>query len=132
MIRATRRQAVLGALAVPAAAGLPKAAFARATGAVLLHDPALAAGRRLAAMHGGEALAIEGDRIRFARALFERRPSLVLGVSRPADALLIEDVGREAGYVPVSEGVEGLRKAIARNPSRDTGPVLAWVLAPRS
>ena len=132
MIRATRREAVLGALAVPAVAGLPKAALARGTGAVLLHDPALAAARRLAAMHGGEALAIEGDRIRFARAVFERRPSLVLGVSRPADALLIEDVGREAGYAPVSDGVEGLRKAIERSASRDTGLVLAWVLAPRS
>ena len=132
MIRATRRQAVLGALAVPAAAGLPKAAFARGTGAVLLHDPALAAARHLAAMHGGEALAIEGDRIRFARAVFERRPSLVLGVSRPADALLIEDVGREAGYAPVSEGVEGLRKAIEHSASQNTGLVLAWILAPRS
>lgn len=131
-MKATRRQTLIGALAVPAVAGLPKAAFARGTGAVLLHDPALAAARRLAAMHGGVTLPIEGDRIRFARAVFERRPSLVLGVSRPADALLIEDVGREAGYAPVSEGVEGLRKAIERNASRDTGLVLAWVLAPRS
>ena len=129
MIRATRREAVLGALAVPAVAGLPKAALARGTGAVLLHDPALAAARHLAAMHGGEALAIEGDRIRFARAVFERRPSLVVGVSRPADALLIEDVGREAGYVPVSERVASLREMIEA--AVDRGTVLGWVMAPR-
>ena len=131
-MKATRRQTLVGALAVPAAAGLPKAAFARGTGAVLLCDPALGAFRRLAAMHGGEALAIEGDRIRFAGWVFERRPSLVLGVSRPADALLIEDVGREAGYAPVNEGVDEFRKAIERNTSQDTGLVFAWILAPRS
>ena len=130
MIRATRRQAVLGALAVPAAAGLPRAAFARGTGAVLLHDPALAAARRLAAMHGGEALAIEGDRIRFARAVFERRPSLVLGVSRPADALLIEDVGSEAGYAP-ADG-DRVREMINTAQPLDRGLVLGWVLAPSS
>ena len=118
MIRATRREAVLGALAVPAVAGLPKAALARGTGAVLLHDPALAAARHLAAMHGGEALAIEGDRIRFARALFERAPALVVGVSRAADAVLIEDVGREAGYVPIAV------------PTSLAGEY-AWALAPR-
>lgn len=129
-MKATRRETLIGALAVPAAAGLPKAAFARGTGAVLLHDPALAAVRRLAAMHGGEALPIEGDRIRFARAVFERRPSLVLGVSRPADALLIEDVGREAGYAPVSEDVEGLNQRIAAI-GGCRGRVFGWVLAPR-
>ena len=132
MIRATRRQAVLGALAVPAVAGLPSMAAARSGPTLLVHDPELITGQRLAKAHSGEVLAIEGDRIRFARAVFERRPSLVLGVSRPADALLIEDVGREAGYAPVSDGVEGLRKAIERSASRDTGLVLAWVLAPRS
>src|SRR5687768_18064786 len=54
------------------------------------------AGRRFAGAYGGEALAIEGDRIRFARAVFARRPAFVVGVSRPADALLIEEVAREA------------------------------------
>lgn len=130
MIRATRRQAVLGALAVPAAAGLPKAAFARGTGAVLLHDPSLEAARRLAATHGGEALPIEGDRVRFARAVFARRPSLVMGVSRPADALLIEDVGRETGYVPDPHGTESLLRTIAAARPRDRGLVVGWVLAP--
>ena len=101
-MKATRRGVLAGALAVPAVAGLPTAAWARGGKAVLVHDPALAAGRRMAALHDGEVLAITGDRIRIARALFARRPSLVVGVTRSADALLIEDVAREAGYVPVA------------------------------
>src|SRR5690606_11990749 len=86
--KATPREALMGALAVPALAALPGVALARGGGAVLLHDPSLEAGRRLAEAHRGEVLAIAGDRIRFARAVFARRPSLVLGVSRAADALL--------------------------------------------
>ena len=131
-MRATRRGVLAGALAIPGMAGLPRAASAGTGSAVLLHDSSLEAGRRFAAAYGGAALPIEGDRIRFARAVFAKRPAFVVGVSRPADALLIEDVGREAGYAAVSDGVEGLRKAIERSPSRDTGLVLAWVLAPRS
>jgi hypothetical protein len=101
-MKATRREALKGALAIPAVAAVPTAAWARGGNAVLVHDPALAAGRRVAALHDGEVLPIAGDRIRFARALFARRPSLVIGITRSADALLIEEVGREAGYVPVS------------------------------
>jgi hypothetical protein len=80
-------------------------------------------------MHSGEALPIEGDRIRFARAAFERCPSMVVGVSRPADALLIEEVGREAGYRPIDSGVEALRDMIASAQLLDQGLVLGWVLA---
>ena len=127
-MKATRREALLGALAVPAVAGMPR--MKSATGSLLLHDPSLTAGRRLAGTHGGEVLAIEGDRIRFARAVFERRPVMVVGVSRPADALLIEEVGREAGYAPVGEGADDLREMIAG--ARDRGLVLGWVLAPRA
>ena len=75
------------------------------SGTVLLHDPSLEAARRFAASanaRGDKAVAIEGDRVRFARAVFERAPALVVGISRSADAVLIEDVGREAGYVPVA------------------------------
>ena len=129
MISTTRREALMGALAVPAAAGLPGVALARSNSALLLHDPTLVAGRRLAQAHGGEALAIEGDRIRFARAVFERRPLLVIGISRPADALLIEDVAREAGYVLVGEGAASLREMI--EVAADRGTVLGWALAPR-
>ena len=117
-MKATRRGVLAGAAAVSAVAGVPRVASAMTGGTVLLHDASLEAGRRFAQAHGGEALPIEGDRIRFARAVFERRPSLVLGVSRHADALLIEEVGREAGYAPVAAPA-GLGR-------------FGWVLAPRS
>jgi hypothetical protein len=87
----------------------------------LLHDPSLEAGRRFAAAgaaRGDKVLTIEGDRIRFARTVFERAPALVIGVSRAADAVLIEDVAREAGYAPVTV------------PAPLAGE-FAWALAPR-
>ncbi|MGX7896018.1 hypothetical protein [Tsuneonella sp. HG222] len=129
MIRATRREALAGALAVPAMGSVAHWRFQ--AGAVVVHDPALAAGRRLAAQSPG-ALAIEGDRIRFARALFARRPSLVVGVSRPADALLIEEVAREAGYVAVSAHSATLAESIAAASTIDRGLVLGWVLTAQS
>lgn len=129
-MKATRRGVLAGALAVPALAGVPRVASARAGDAVLLHDASLEAGRRFTAAYGGEALPIEGDRIRFARAVFERRPSFVVGVSRPADALLIEDVGREAGYVLADD--KTVREMTAAAQPLDRGLVLGWVLAPRA
>jgi len=86
-------------------------------------------GRRFAEAYGGEALPIAGDRIRFARAVFERRPAFVIGVSRPADALLIEDVGREAGYLPADD--KTVREMTATAQPLDRGLVLGWVLAPK-
>ena len=129
MISTTRREALMGALAVPAAAGLPGVALARSNSALLLHDPTLVAGRRLAQAHGGEALAIEGDRIRFAHAVFEQRPAFVVGVSRPADALLVEEVAREAGYLPVDDAK--VREMTASAQPLDRGLVVGWVLAPK-
>jgi len=105
MIRATRRSVMAGALAVPTVAGLAGWRWQHGENSVLLYDPALAAGRRFAGAgeaQGGAVRAIEGDRIRFAHAVFERRPALVAGVSRHADALLIEDVAQEAGYARVA------------------------------
>jgi hypothetical protein len=101
-VKATRREALKGALAVPAVAGLPRTSWARHGAAVLLYDASLQADRHLAEAHIGQVVPIEGDRIRFARAVFERRPSLVIGLSRHADALLIEEVAREVGYRPVT------------------------------
>jgi hypothetical protein len=128
-MKATRRGVIAGALAVPAVAGVPHAAAARGGNAVMLHDPSLAAGRRFAEAYGGEALAIEGDRIRFARAVFEQRPAFVVGVSRPADALLIEDVAREAGYLPADDAK--VREMTAAAQPLDRGLVLGWVLVPQ-
>ena len=129
-MRATRRGVLAGALAIPGMAGLPRAASAGTGSAVLLHDSSLEAGRRFAAAYGGAALPIEGDRIRFARAVFERRPAYVIGVSRSADALLIEDVGREAGYLLADE--DKIREMTAAAQPLDRGLVLGWVLVPRS
>lgn len=101
MIALTRRGALAGALAVPTVAGLAQWRWRFGDNFVLLYDPALSSGRRFAEAgraKGGEVLALEGDRIRLGRAVFERRPALVAGVSRHADALLLEDVAREAGY----------------------------------
>lgn len=132
MIRATRRGALAGALALPAVASLAKSPKRMASGTVLLHDPSLEAGRQFAASaqaRGDKVLAIEGDRIRFARAVFERTPALVIGVSRSADAVMIEDVGREFGYGPVEPGAEAMRDLISGD--KDSGPGLTWILAPR-
>ena len=133
MIRVTRRDALASALALPAAASLAKAPKRKARGTILLHDPALNAGRRFAAsakVRGDESLAIEGDRIRFARAVFERAPALVVGVSRSADALLIEDVGREAGYVPVTTRSSALADMLSDAEGTDRSVAVGWVLAP--
>jgi hypothetical protein len=129
-VKATRRHVLGGALAVPAVAGLPRIAMPRRADAVLVHDPLIEAGRRFAEAYGGEVLAIEGDRIRFARAVFERGPKFVVGVSRPVDALLIEDVGREAGYVPADDRTVRVMTADAQ--PLDHGLVLGWVLTPRT
>jgi hypothetical protein len=111
-------------------AGLPRAASAHAGEALLLHDPSLAAGRRFAAAYSGEAVAIEGDRIRLARAVFEQRPAFVVGISRPADALLIEEVAREADYQPAADAK--VREMTAAAQPLDRGLVLGWVLAPKA
>ena len=129
-MRATRRGVLAGALAAPVLAGLPRVASASGGDAVLLHDPSLEAGRRFAEAYAGKALPIEGDRIRFARAVFAKRPAFVVGVSRPADALLIEDVGREAGYVRADDKM--VREMTAAAQPLDRGLVLGWVLVPRS
>lgn len=129
-MKATRREAMLAALAVPAAAGMPELAAARQNRAVLVHDPSLEAGRRLVQAYGGEALPIEGDRIRFARAVFAEHPAFVVGVSRPADALLIEEVAREAGYLPADDAQ--VREMTATAQPLDRGLVVGWVLAQRA
>ena len=128
MIRATRRGALVGALALPAAAAVAKAPRRSASGTIVLYDPSYQGARSFAVsakVRGAEALRIDGDRIRFARAVFDRKPALVVGVSRSADAVLIEDVGREAGYVPAA-----VPPAIAR--LLHTRSARPWALAPRT
>lgn len=105
MIRVSRRGAIAGALAVPTVAGLAHWRWRHGERSLLLHDPALAAGRRFAAAGlagGAQVIGIEGDRVRLAMAAVQRRPALIAGISRHADALMIADVAREAGYSPVA------------------------------
>jgi hypothetical protein len=127
MIRATRRAALAAALAMPAAAAIAKAPKRGASGTIVLYDPSFQGARSFAVsakVRGAEAVRIEGDRIRFSRALFARKPALVVGVSRSADTVLIEDVGREAGYVtvPVPAAIARLMHSQSARP---------WALAPR-
>jgi hypothetical protein len=105
VIRATRRGAMIGALAVPTIAGLAGWRWRHGEASVLLFDPALEAGKRFAGAgtaRGGDVRPIEGDRIRVAQGLLKASPALIAGVSRHADFILIEDVAREAGYRPVA------------------------------
>ncbi|WP_137680147.1 hypothetical protein [Aurantiacibacter suaedae] len=119
-MKLTRRSFVAAAAALPAAASAAEKGWKDGHETVLLFDPALAEGRAFA--DAGSAwnravIAIEGDRIRFGRELFARRPAIVQGVSRSADALLLEEVAREAGYERVSLEREG--------------KAMKWVLMPQ-
>ncbi len=49
----------------------------------------------------------------------------VVGVSRPADALLIEEVAREAGYMLADDRT--VREMTAEAQPLDRGLVLGWV-----
>jgi hypothetical protein len=125
----------VGTLVLPAAASLAKAPKRKPSGTVLLHDPSLDAGRRFAASahaRGDKVMAIEGDRIRFAREIFEQTPALVIGVSRQADAVLIEDVAREAGYGSVSLRKGALAERLTEVRTAEGEQALTWVLARRA
>ena len=109
-MRVSRRAVMAGALAVPTVAGLASWRWAHGEGAVLLHDPSLAAGRRFAEagrVAGGRVLALTGDAIRMAQQVLMGSPGMIAGVSRHSDALLIEEAAQEAGYVRVA-ALEGL------------------------
>lgn len=93
---------MFGVLAVPTISGLATWRWNHGDRRVLLHDPALEAGRRFAAAGEAKGIApqpIEGDRIRLARSVLAGAPAVIVGVSRHADLLLIADAAREAGYV---------------------------------
>ncbi len=119
-MKISRRGLLAGAVAVPAAAGLAGWRWQNGHGTLMLYDAELPAGRAFA--QAGSAwnravVALEGDRIRFARDVFARRPAMVQGVTRQADAVLIEDVAAEAGYERAALEVEG--------------DVLRWTLMPK-
>ncbi|MEL1251409.1 hypothetical protein [Aurantiacibacter gilvus] len=120
-MRVSRRGVLAGAAALPIATQARGWRWEHHGDTVLLYDPALPAAQTFAESGrsaGRTVLALEGDRIRMARDLFAGRPALVRGVSRQADAVLVEEVAQEAGYYPVGQRVDG--------------DVLDWTLAPRN
>lgn len=95
----SRRGFIAGAAV--ASAALAGSRPAAAAPPLLLHDPGLAAGLRFAARAAaldGASITIEGERVRHVRPLLASGPSALFGVTRHADALLIAEIAREAGY----------------------------------
>jgi len=104
-MKITRRGVLAGAAAV-STAGLAQWRWLQGSNAILLFDEKLSAGRRFAEAGraaGERVRPLTGDRIRLARGVLESEPTLILGISRHADAMMIADVAREAGYVPAAE-----------------------------
>ncbi|WP_311267632.1 hypothetical protein [Sphingobium sp. WCS2017Hpa-17] len=94
------RRGFLASVAV-ASAALAGGRVEAATVPLLLHDPELPAGRRFATRAhylGGQAVAIEGDRVRQMQALLASAPAAIFGVTRRSDELLIGEIAAEAGY----------------------------------
>ena len=119
-MKLTRRSMIAAALATPAAASAAGFQWRHGHGTVLLFDPGLP--QAIAFADAGRAwnravIALEGDRIRFAREIFARHPALVHGVSRQADAVLLAEVAAEAGYEQLALKVDG--------------NALEWTFAPR-
>ncbi len=75
-----------------------------ASGAIVVFEADEPAARAFARGRG-DALAMDGDRIRFARWLFgETRPRKVLGMTRYADFVILAESAREYGYRATLEG----------------------------
>ena len=97
---------IASASLVTASALAPVAAAAErlAGGAVMVFEADEPEARAFARGHGA-ALAVDGDRVRFARRLFgEARPAKVLGMTRYADFLILAESAREHGYRATLEG----------------------------
>ncbi len=119
-MKLTRRTLIAAAAAIPASASAREFGWRHGHGTVLLYDADLPQGRTFA--EGARAwnrdvLPLEGDRIRFARAVFARRPAIVRGVSRQGDAVLLAEVAGEAGYEQVALKIDG--------------SALEWTFAPK-
>lgn len=109
-MKLTRRAILAGAAAIPAAASAREFGWRHGHGTVLLYDADLPLGRAFA--EAGRAWnrdvqPLSGDRIRFAREIFARRPAIVQGVSRAGDEVLLAEVAREAGYEQIALRVDG-------------------------
>ncbi len=120
-MKLTRRTLLAGVAAIPAVAGLERLSAATHTaGEIFLFDSSLPGARERAIAATGwgqEPIEITGDRIRFARDILSAQPATVRGISRQADALLIEEVALEMGY--------------RRHAMDVSGPTISWQLVRR-
>ena len=103
----SRRNFVVTAAIAPL---LPNAVFAAsgANGAppLLFYDATLAAGRRFSAyaqQAGAAPISLQGDRVRqVQRMIAATSPQRLFGVTRHADAILVEEIAGELGYRPLA------------------------------
>ena len=110
-----RRTVLIAAAATTAALALPALAQA-GPGAIAIFEADEASARAFA-RRARERLAIDGDRIRFARRLFaSRRPEKVVAMTRYADYLMLSESAREHGY----------RTALAARTPPDGAALFAW------
>ncbi len=92
-----RRTVLIAAAGATAAAALP--AFADAAEASVAVFEAEEPAARAFVQGRRPALAVGGDRVRFARMLFgEQRPKKVVAMTRYADYLILAEAAREDGY----------------------------------
>jgi hypothetical protein len=104
-LQANRRTVLIAAATAASAAMAPALARAAArigAGSVAVFEADEPAARAFAdarSAKGAAPLAVDGDRIRFARRLFgEARPQQVVAMTRYADFLLLSEAAREDGY----------------------------------
>ena len=93
-----RRSVLIATAGALAAAALPAFALAAEATPVAVFEADEPAARAFR-LGRSPAFAVDGDRVRFARALFrEQRPAKVLAMTRYADYLLLTEAAREDGY----------------------------------
>ena len=96
-MREASRRTVLVAVAA-ATALAPLAGIAGGTGTLAVFEADEPVARDFAARLPAR-MAVDGDRVRFARRVFgQLRPGRVVGMTRYADYLLLADAAREEGY----------------------------------
>lgn len=109
------RRGFLASAAI-ASAALAGGRAEAATSPLLLHDAQLAAGRRFAAhvqYLGGQAVALDGDRVRQMQALLGPAPAAIFAVTRRGDELLVGEIAAEAGYRRVALVRHGNEQMVA-------------------
>jgi hypothetical protein len=117
-----RREFLRFVAALPGAALLgwrPAPVVAASSPMVFVYEPSLpeSVWRRVATRHGPlEVRPLEGDRVRFARALLARAPQAISGLTRHVDLLLLAGTAEEEGFrmreQSLMESVRGRQPAL--------------------